>query len=183
MLYIIAVMWAWTWNSLAIAQSAVPEPDLLQKSLSLVGFIRMGSDDQQSLVVLKAKVGGRTMILKPKDQIPGTAFHIVRLKRDELVVRGPEGEEIIPLETGAPTEMVSAAPMIMQDSLLIESSQDAVGGETQIVSSRPHLEETKVKTYPLLPRAGEEMPCIDESCGQVKEEVKEKEIILEPRSE
>lgn len=75
----------------------------LQKHLSLVGFIRVGAGDKQSLVVLKTKDGSKTMILRTEDAIPGTKYRILRMLRDELVVEGPQGEETIPLETAADT--------------------------------------------------------------------------------
>lgn len=95
------------------SKAQVREVGLLRDQLRLVGFIRIGSSDQQSLVVLKSKDGARTMILRPEDTIPGTAFQIVRLGREELVVRGPAGEELIPLETTQ--EIVSATPIAIRE--------------------------------------------------------------------
>ena len=57
----------------------------------MVGFIRIGSDDSKTLVVMKEKLKSRTFVVHVASQIPGTDIRIVKVEKDTVHVRNEEG--------------------------------------------------------------------------------------------
>jgi hypothetical protein len=133
-----------SWTSLAAEKSSVAQ------RISLVGFIRVGASDAQSLVVLKDKSSGKTLFLRRFEMIPGTAYRLLRFERDQVQLLSPKGREVLRLESSQGRESeetalvahgaipaISINPVNWQQ--LMRQSADVVPLESEEVS-KPSLE-------------------------------------------
>ncbi|GEM_PF-5718249 len=141
---VIAIASFASWSIFAADQYSVSH------SMTLVGFIRVGASDAQSLVVLKEKRSGKTLFLRRFEIIPGTPFRLLRFERDHVLLQSPGGREVLRMESSFGREgeepslaelesvpEISVNPNSWQQ--LLQKKADEVPDEADEMTESPNL--------------------------------------------
>ncbi len=114
--------------------------------LAVVGIIRVGADDDKSLVLFKLKATQKTVLIPCSQTISDTSYRLLRVTRQGAIVRTDSGaEELLELE-----ERSTASDFAEQSSAAVPSPESAgASEETEAPSEQqivwPKLQEVKPK--------------------------------------